>query len=383
MQSLRPSRSLAISALAANTRSALRQAALRAAQHAALRMRAACGVLLALALTGALLASWLQPIAVVMQLQTSSETPVSRPARAAELSRATPGNSTQAAEAESDGAGDERYAYGVSAPLELPTPPPSGAASPPAAPPGTCRSDAKYDRYLHSQSWEGQKARVDSKRRTSYLCYRHRDVSADATLGRSTCHAPGQSCPVRHPTYPAPAEGCLCCQMAGHSCPPCWGCLLPLSRRRAFGGKLYEREIGGTANVFLAEEDLGGARSQLVFKLRSGEVLEDACEMYTQYMHVHGMCTACARHVHGMCTACARHVHGMCTTCARYVYGMRMCARLMHGGCTVGAGWVHGGCRVVCIEGFISVRCARERRSGAARLPWRPCQQRRGGRARG
>ena len=31
---------------------------------------------------------------------------------------------------------------------------------------------------------------------------------------------------------------------------------MPLSRRRAFGGKLYERETGGTANVFLAAERL-------------------------------------------------------------------------------------------------------------------------------
>ena len=218
-------------------------------EHRGTHMRAVCAAVLALAVTGALLASWLQPIAVVVQLQTSrGGTPVSRPAQA-ELSRTPPGKSTPTAEAESDGADDERYAYGVSAPLEVPTPPPSGAASPPAAPPGTCRSDAKYDRYLHSQGWEGQKAakmgghRTD--RRTSYLCYRHRDVSADATLGRSTCRAPGRSCPVREPTYPAPAEGCLCCQIAGHSCPPCWGCLLPLSRRRAFGGRLYEREIGG------------------------------------------------------------------------------------------------------------------------------------------
>ena len=248
-------------------------------------MRAACCAAFALALAGALLASWLQPVAVVVQLQTFSGAPVSRPTHATELSRSVTVNGTQrAGEADSD-ADDERYAYGVSAPLELPTPPPSGAASPPAAPPGTCRSDAKYDRYLQARGWEGQKART-GQRRTSYLCYRHRDVSADATLGRSTCRAP-ESCPVRHPTYPAPAEGCLCCQMAGHGCPPCWGCLLPLSRRRAFGGKLYEREVGGTANVFLAEEDLdldldldgsGSARSQLVFKLRSGEVLEDERE---------------------------------------------------------------------------------------------------------
>eukprot|EP00964_Phaeocystis_antarctica_P073820 scaffold45349_cov68-Phaeocystis_antarctica.AAC.1 len=38
------------------------------------------------------------------------------------------------------------------------------------------------------------------------------------------------------------------------------------------------------------------------------------------WLHVHGMCTACARHVHGMCTACARHVHGTCTACAWHVH---------------------------------------------------------------
>ena len=59
---------------------------------------------LALAVTGALLASWLQPIAVVVQLQTSrGGTPISRPAQA-ELSRTPPGKSTPTAEAESDGA---------------------------------------------------------------------------------------------------------------------------------------------------------------------------------------------------------------------------------------------------------------------------------------
>ena len=35
---------------------------------------------------------------------------------------------------------------------------------------------------------------------------------------------------------------------------------MPLSRRRAFEGKLYERETGGTANVFLASEELHGER---------------------------------------------------------------------------------------------------------------------------
>ena len=47
---------------------------------------------------------------------------------------------------------------------------------------------------------------------------------------------------------------------------------MPLSRRRAFAGKLYERETGGTADVFLASEALDGERVDVVFKLRHGEV---------------------------------------------------------------------------------------------------------------
>ena len=191
----------------------------------------------------------------------------------------------------------ERYAYGVSAPLELPSPPPPGdgddGGMPPGAPAaaGGCRTDPRYDRYLRMKGWEGQKART-GQARTSYLCYQHRDVAHDVTLGRSTCRKPynERSCPVRQPTFPAPAEGCLCCPMAGHACPPCWGCLLPLSRRRVFAGKLYERETGGTANVFLAREalpdegdegdegDEAERSAEFVFKLRDGEVGEDERE---------------------------------------------------------------------------------------------------------
>ena len=40
---------------------------------------------------------------------------------------------------------------------------------------------------------------------------------------------------------------------------------MPLSRRRVFGGKLYERETGGTANVFLAAETLNSAVETLGF----------------------------------------------------------------------------------------------------------------------
>ena len=34
----------------------------------------------------------------------------------------------------------------------------------------------------------------------------------------------------------------------------------------------YERETGGTANVYLAVEELRGAKVDVVFKLRDGEV---------------------------------------------------------------------------------------------------------------
>ena len=152
----------------------------------------------ALAVTGALLASWLQPIAVVVQLQTSrGGTPVSKPAQA-ELSRTPSGKSTPTAEAESDGANgatrtESRLRWRF----------PHRRRRPHRRLPllGTCRSDAKYDRYLHSQGWEGQKAAKlgghHTDRRTSCLCYRHRDVSADATLGRSTCRAPGGAARAR------------------------------------------------------------------------------------------------------------------------------------------------------------------------------------------
>ena len=255
---------------------------------------------------GLLLATWLQPTAVVVQLQAAGVR-AAEPERGVPAQAAKPGKKPADVEAISE-PDDDRYAYGVSAPMELPSPPPSSAAAPPAASEATCQSDAKYSHYLQMRGWEGQKARV-GQRRTSYMCYQHRDVAQDATLGRSTCRD-RKRCPVQEPTYPAPAEGCLCCRMAGHTCPPCWGCLLPLSRRRVFGKKLYEREIGGTAKVFLAEEvglcdppsphrpqlcaspggilarprapaaqTLDGVRTELIFKLRDGEVKDDEREV--------------------------------------------------------------------------------------------------------
>ena len=53
---------------------------------------------------------------------------------------------------------------------------------------------------------------------------------------------------------------------------------MPLSRRRAFAGKLYERETGGTANVYLAAEELRGRQTDVIFKLRDGEVTEEERE---------------------------------------------------------------------------------------------------------
>ena len=193
-----------------------------------------------------------------------------------------------------------RYAYGVEAPLELPSPPPPEPAHPPAltqtagGAEGGCATNRRFDRYLRLRKWtakdmlvaKGLKAGAaaergggglgDSSGAEGYMCYQHRNVANDMQLGRSTCRKPytAARCPMRQPTYPAAAEGCLCCPMVHHRCPPCWGCLLPLSRRRAFGGKLYERETGGTANVFFAQEELRRQRTDVIFKLREGEVTE-------------------------------------------------------------------------------------------------------------
>jgi hypothetical protein len=183
----------------------------------------------------------------------------------------------------SDGQQAARYAYGVETPLELPSPPP-----PSPAPSATstrlkkrttprCKAHPWYTRFLHARKWAaadmlaakgalGGAAGAEAERRRSaertsnadagYVCYQHRHVEDDPRLGRKTCRAPfnARRCPVRRPTFGASAGGCLCCPMAGHACPPCWGCLMPLARRRAFAAKLYERETGGTANVFFASE---------------------------------------------------------------------------------------------------------------------------------
>lgn len=171
--------------------------------------------------------------------------------------------------------------------MELPSPPPPEPAAPPP-PPGadSCASDRRYDRYLSGRQWtarehEVAKGIVDVKSRAppkpaGYVCYQHRNVSADPPRHGRGC--PRQGCPTRHPTFPTTAGTCLCCPMKGHLCPPCWGCLMPLSRRRAFGGKLYERETGGTANVYLAVERLRGEQVDVVFKLRAGEVTDEERE---------------------------------------------------------------------------------------------------------
>ena len=196
-------------------------------------------------------------------------------------------------------------------------------------------ADERYDRYLKVKKWTAKDAHLAKQvagassdgansaatpsaagETSGYLCYQHRDVTEDTQYGRSTCRKPftARRCPVRQPTFPTPAGTCLCCPMAGHRCPPCWGCLLPLSRRRAFAGKLYERETGGTANVFFASERFkrdvaargghggagplstgasaspasggGGRREEgdsleireIIFKLRDGEVTEEERE---------------------------------------------------------------------------------------------------------
>ncbi|KAL1519809.1 hypothetical protein AB1Y20_023316 [Prymnesium parvum] len=175
-----------------------------------------------------------------------------------------------------------RYAYGITAPLDLPSPPPPDPpANPGTAPPSderTCRADRRYAKYLHMRAWTAEEAAVErgagaAAPARGYSCYRHREVASDAALGRSTCGG-GRRCGVLEPTFPTRPSQCLCCPMAGHSCPTCWGCLMPLSRRRAFAGKLYERETGGTADVFLASERVGGDQVDVVFKLRKGEVTE-------------------------------------------------------------------------------------------------------------
>ena len=196
--------------------------------------------------------------------------------------------------------------------MELPSPPPPPPSTPPRIATGAqpdCLADSRYDRYLRLKRWTAKDMRVakglakaadtaagagsrggggdgggaggeSADDEAGYRCYRHRDVTEDARLGRSTCKAPftAQRCPIRQPTFPTKAGSCLCCPMAGHRCPPCWGCLLPLSRRRAFAGKRYERETGGTANVFFARETLDGERREVIFKLRDGEVSEDERE---------------------------------------------------------------------------------------------------------
>jgi hypothetical protein len=167
-----------------------------------------------------------------------------------------------AAQSEHPAAADaaaKRYAYGVEAPLELPSPPPPEPAMPAASTAAGCSADRRYDRYLASRQWTAAemavvKGIVNASTPTAkpatfhgYVCYQHRNVSDDpprrgcANTGGAGAARRSERCRAREPTFPTPAGTCLCCPMKGHVCPPCWGCLMPLSRRRAFGGKLYRR----------------------------------------------------------------------------------------------------------------------------------------------
>lgn len=262
-------------------------------------VRLSCGLLGLLLLSGSLL--WLQPTVTVERVADHFRTEASGSAGPifslfskveSELhsttSRPVRSPAAAAADAPPEAAARahaKRYAYGTEAPMELPSPPPPQPAEPPPTiAPGGCATERRYERYLHQRKWTAAEMQVakglPSAKGTpppvvsdepGYMCYRHRDVADDAKLGRSTCKKPytEKRCPVRQPTFPTAAGTCLCCPMAGHACPPCWGCLMPLSRRRAFGGKLYERETGGTADVYFAAEELRGERVEVCAAVRN------------------------------------------------------------------------------------------------------------------
>ena len=170
--------------------------------------------------------------------------------------RGPPAAAARAA-AQSEAVAAKRYAYGVEAPLELPSPPPPEPAMPAASATAACSADRRYDRYLASRQWTAaEMAEVKGLVNAStpnakpatfngYVCYQHRNVSDDpprrGCAGGAGAARRSERCRAREPTFPTPAGTCLCCPMKGHVCPPCWGCLMPLSRRRAFGGKLYRR----------------------------------------------------------------------------------------------------------------------------------------------
>ena len=220
------------------------------------RWLAAATVLQGIAAT-VLLLLVIQPTTVVVQ----SLQPTALPQGFAALISPS-GPPAAAAQSEHPAAADaaaKRYAYGVEAPLELPSPPPPEPAMPAASTAAGCSADRRYDRYLASRQWTAAemavvKGIVNASTPTAkpatfhgYVCYQHRNVSDDpprqgcADASGAGAARRSERCRAREPTFPTPAGTCLCCPMKGHVCPPCWGCLMPLSRRRAFGGKLYRR----------------------------------------------------------------------------------------------------------------------------------------------
>ena len=227
------------------------------------RWLAAATVLQGIAATVLLLLVVIQPTTVVVQSLQPTALPQGFAALISPSGPAVTEPQAQmrgppAAAAQSEAAtAAKRYAYGVEAPLELPSPPPPEPAMPAAS--AGCSADRRYDRYLASRQWTAAemavvKGIVNASAPTSkpatfhgYVCYQHRNVSDDpprqgcADASGAGAARRSERCRAREPTFPTPAGTCLCCPMKGHVCPPCWGCLMPLSRRRAFGGKLYRR----------------------------------------------------------------------------------------------------------------------------------------------
>ena len=128
--------------------------------------------------------------------------------------------------AESEAAAAKRYAYGVEAPLELPSPPPPEPAMPAASAAAGCSADRRYDRYLASRQWTAaEMAEVKGLVNAStpnakpatfngYVCYQHRNVSDDpprrGCAGGAGAARRSERCRAREPTFPTPAGTCLC-----------------------------------------------------------------------------------------------------------------------------------------------------------------------------
>ena len=138
--------------------------------------------------------------------------------------RGPPAAAARAA-AQSEAVAAKRYAYGVEAPLELPSPPPPEPAMP-AASAAACSADRRYDRYLASRQWTAaEMAEVKGLVNAStpnakpatfngYVCYQHRNVSDDpprrGCAGGAGAARRSERCRAREPTFPTPAGTCLC-----------------------------------------------------------------------------------------------------------------------------------------------------------------------------